>query len=123
MVQCTYIVCGSLYILCMLQMPRKRAIGRLGPKSDEIINRNSCFEAVFDSVLKSDFFSSAPRGAVTRFDILMYTYRCIHTAVYIQMYTYRGMHTGAYIQVYTYRCIHTDVYVQMYTYIGIHTGV
>ena len=46
----TYIVCG-----CMLEMPRKRAIGRLRPKSSKIINKNSCFESVFDSVWKSDF--------------------------------------------------------------------
>ena len=86
--------------------------GRLGPTSDEIINRNSCFEVVFNSVLKSDFFSSAPRGAVTRFDILMYTYRCIHTDLYIQMYTYRCIHTDVYIHMYTYRSIRTDIYIQ-----------
>ena len=46
----------------------KRAIGRLRPKSDKIINRNSCFEAVvFDSVWKSYFWGSVPGDAGIRF--------------------------------------------------------
>ena len=45
----------------------KRAIGRLRPKSDTIINRNSCFEAVFDSVWKSYFWGSVPGDAGIRF--------------------------------------------------------
>ena len=54
-VKFTYIGCDRLYICMLHQMPRERAIiCRLRPNSSKNIIRNSCFEAVFDSVWKSE---------------------------------------------------------------------
>ena len=45
----------------------KRASGGFRPNSDKIINRNKCFETVFDSVRKSYFWGSVLGDSGIRF--------------------------------------------------------
>ena len=84
-------------------MPRKRAIGRLRSKSSRIINRNCCFEAVFDSVWKSDFPARAS-WILNMQRVLQVTASYIH---FIWRVLIQCMEMSPYIHTIAWRCAHT----------------